>query len=117
MRLWLCLIAVSILLWTNGAQADPASAVAMVRAIPGVINASEDGGGNLWVEVQNRNGAQWNAYAASICTLIRPYHARIFLVKIIDFTTVRPKTKPRDWLMLGGANCSMVPGEAAPAPQ
>lgn len=125
MRLWLRLIGASILVWAGVvwadvvwegvAHADSAGAVSMVRGLPGVVNASEDGGGNLWVAVQNQNGALWNAYATSICTLIRPQHARIFLVKIVDFTTVRPKTKPRDWLMLGAANCAMAP--SAPAPQ
>jgi hypothetical protein len=107
-------LGVVAVLWSSIALADSMSAVGAVRTLPGVLNAVDDGRGNLWVAVQNRAGAQWNAYATEMCKVIRPYRARLFLVKVVDFTTIRPKSKPKDWLLLGGANCGMVPG-APPA--
>lgn len=91
------------------AMADPQSALMAVRAVPGVVNAFEDRGGNLWVLVNNTQGARWNPAAANICKLVRQYEARIFMVKLIDAATFNPKNKPKDWTMLGAVNCGMIP--------
>ena len=99
--LFLCLLAAPV-------AADPQSAMATVRGIPGVVDAVADNGGNLFVLVQNSPQGQWNAAAARICKIVRPHEARIFLVKMVDVASVMPKSKPKDWSYLGGANCGMV---------
>ncbi len=103
------LVVMALCLMSSPAWADPQSAVAAVRAIPGVETASEDAAGNLFVFVKNSPNGQWNRAAAGFCKLVRPHEARIFLVKIIDRDTVKPKSKPTEWGMLGAANCGMVP--------
>lgn len=107
-------LGLGMLAWAGTALADASSAVATVRTLPGVVSANEDGGGNMWVAVQNRSGAQWNAYAVGVCKMVRPHRARVFMVKVVDFTTIRPKSKPKDWLLLGSANCGDVPSDPAP---
>lgn len=97
----LCLLAVPV-------AANPQSATATVRLIPGVINAMTDNGGNMFVFVQNNPQGQWNTAAEKICKIVRPHQARIFLVKMIDAASVNQKNKPKDWSMLGGANCGSV---------
>ena len=101
------LTVVLCLIWAPVA-ADPQTAVAAVRSIPGISNAMEDNAGNLWVMVQNNPQGQYNLVAANICKIVRPHAARIFLVKVVDVATVVPKSKPKDWGFLGGANCGMV---------
>ena len=86
------------------ARADVDSAVKAVNALPGVVNSSPDSAGNLWVMVAPRAGVQWSQYAASVCLVVLPHHARIFLVKIIDVTSVHSKI-PKDWRMIGAASC------------
>jgi len=86
------------------AWADIDSAVKAVGALPGVVNASPDSAGNLWVMVAPRAGVQWSQYAASVCLVVLPHHARIFLVKMIDVTSVHSKV-PKDWRMIGAASC------------
>lgn len=87
------------------AKADQASAVAAARQLPLVLDAIPDPAGNLWVTVMQRPSVQWNALATQVCQVVVPHHARIFLVKIVDFNSVRTSKKPSDWHMLGGANC------------
>lgn len=105
------LFCAAAMLWALPAAADVESAVLTARSMPGVVNASADGKGNLWVSVQNRANAQWDAYAVEMCKVVMPHRARIFMVKVIDFTSIRPKTKPQDWRVLGAANCGAVTGE------
>ena len=90
-------------------HADPASAMAVVNRLPGVVRAAEDNAGNLWVMVNTQPGLDWSTYAAKVCQIVRQHHARIFLVKIVDMRSVQPKKKPKDWTMVGGANCASVP--------
>ena len=98
-----------LLLLSSPVAADPLSAMEAVRNIPGVLNAQEDAGGNLWVMVQNNPKTNWNDVAGVLCKVVRPHQARIFLVKMVDVATVVPKSKPKEWGLLGGANCGMVP--------
>ena len=102
-------LAISLCLASVPALADPQSAMALINSIPGVLKAQEDPGGNLWVVVQNKNPqTQWNNVATNICKAVIPHHARIFLVKIVDAATIAPKSKPKDWALLGAANCGNV---------
>jgi len=88
----------------NPAQADINSAVKAVDALPGVLGANPDNAGNLWVMVAPNPGVQWSQYAAQVCLVVLPHHARIFLVKVIDAGSVHSKA-PKDWRMLGAASC------------
>ena len=90
------------------AAADPQSAMALVGTIPGVLKAQEDTAGNMWVVVNNNPQVPWNQVANNICKIVIPHKARVFLVKIVDVASITPKSKPKSWAMLGGANCGMV---------
>jgi hypothetical protein len=103
------ILSLILLLISIPAFADPQSAVQAVRSIPGVDNAFEDTGGNLFVLVRQNPSAQWNNVAVEICKIVRPHQARIFLVKMVDEATVAPKSKPKDWGLLGAASCGMIP--------
>ncbi len=94
------------LLATNPALADLQSAVNAVRQLNGVLGAVPDNGGNLWVSVVPNPGTPWNQVAANICQVIKGQRSLIFLVKIVDYTSVRTSKKPGDWRKLGGANCA-----------
>jgi hypothetical protein len=86
------------------ALADVQSAVQSVKAIPRVIDAVPDPAGNLWVTVAPDPAVPWSQFAAVVCNVVRPHKARIFLVKMIDSGSVHSK-QPKDWRMIGGANC------------
>ena len=98
------LVLMAALSLTVPARADVDSVIKAVDAMPGVVGVSPDSAGNLWVMVAPRAGVQWSQYAASVCQVVLPHHARIFLVKIIDVTSVHSKL-PKDWRMLGAASC------------
>jgi len=106
MRTLLALLAMG--LTATDALADADSVAAVVKTMPGVVSSQQDNAGNLFVMVNNAPGIDWTRYSAGICKVVIQHHARIFLVKMIDANTVRPRSKPRDWGMLGGANCSVV---------
>ena len=98
-------ITMAALAFSTPALADLNSAVNMVKRLPQVLDAVPDNAGSLWVKVLPIPGADYMGYAKSLCTAIVPHHGRIFLVKIVDGTSVKSSKKPQDWRMLGGANC------------
>ena len=102
---WMVLAVMVALAAASPVLADANSAAQAVQAMPGVIDAIPDNGGNLWVTVAPNPGVQWSKYAAMICQVVKPHQARIFLVKIIDKTSVHSKS-PKDWRMIGAADCS-----------
>ncbi len=99
-------VVVALLLAASTALADERTAVAMIRHQPGVLNAVPDRAGNLWVSVLPNSKVNWSAYAQAMCRLVVPQRARIFLIKVVDATTVAKSKKPHDWHLLGGANCA-----------
>ena len=88
------------------AAADVQTAVAMVRAEPGVLAAVPDGAGNLWVSVLANPQVNWNGYAQVICRMVVPQQARIFLVKVVDVNSTHQSRNPRTWKLIGGARCA-----------
>ena len=110
MRLFL-IAALGLLLgqgFVGQAQADPQSAMAAVREVQGVQQAQEDSSGNLWVMVQRQPNGNYDAAAAQICRMVIHHQARIFLVKMVDAQSVTHKSKPKEWVVMGAANCRMV---------
>ncbi len=89
------------------AAADLETAVALVRSQPGVLGAVPDGAGNLWVSVVANPQVDWNSYARLMCRMVVPQQARIFLVKIVDVNSTHRSRNPRNWKMIGGANCAL----------
>jgi hypothetical protein len=100
-------IILAAVLATSPALADQASAVAMVKQQMGVLDAVPDHAGNLWVKVLPNPGVDWSGYATALCTAIIPHHGRIFLIKVVDATSVKGSKKPQEWRMMGGANCGL----------
>lgn len=99
-------VAAAALLAAAPALADVNTAVNLVKQQARVIDAVPDNAGNLWVSVLPDAGVNWNAYAALTCRIVVPQQARIFLIKIVDATTVHKSRNPHDWRLLGGANCA-----------
>ena len=95
-------------LWNVPAYADALSAMNAVDSIPGVLKSQVDNAGNMWVVVQNNPQTPWNKVSQNLCKVVIPHQARIFLVKIVDVTSVKQKSKPSDWSMIGAANCGNV---------
>jgi hypothetical protein len=89
------------------ALADQDSALAAVRAQPGVLDAQLDDRGSLWVVVKNDKIA-WEQYAVFMCTVVRPHQARVFSARIIDVTSVGRGKKSSEWKQLAQANCSLL---------
>ena len=87
------------------ARADQASAIAAVRAQPKVLDTQIDTRGNLFVVVKNEN-ISWDQYAAYMCVLVRPHQALVFVVQIIDMTSVGRGAKPAEWKRLAQVKCS-----------
>ncbi len=102
------LAALVLLLASTGAQADQASALAMVRSQPKVLDASIDDRGNLYVVVKNENAVAWEQYAAAMCRLVRPHQARVFQSHVIDMTSVGKGAKPAQWKRLAQVNCAGI---------
>jgi len=88
------------------ALADQLSAVNAVKGMPKVLDAVPDNAGNLWVSVVPDPKIQWNDYAGIVCKVVAPHRARIFLVKMVDNSSVHGK-RPQDWRLIGGANCGL----------
>jgi hypothetical protein len=86
------------------AWADQASAIAAVRAQPRVIDATIDNGGNMYVSVKAEK-LPWDQYAVQLCNLVRPHQARIFVIRIVDLTTVTAGKRPGDWKVFAQATC------------
>jgi hypothetical protein len=104
----LILAALCLLLAFGPAQADQVTALASVRAQPKVLDASIDDRGNLYVVVKNETAIAWEAYAASLCRLVRPHQARVFQTHVIDMTSVGKGAKPAQWKRLAQVNCSAI---------
>jgi hypothetical protein len=81
-------------------------AVELVKRQPRVVNAVADHAGNLWVTVVPDARVPWNEFASILCKMVIPFHERIFLVKIVDLSSVGQSSTPRNWRLLGGANCA-----------
>lgn len=86
------------------ALADQATAVQAVRQQPKVIDALVDNGGNMFVSVKNEKAA-WSQYAAHLCNVVKPHHARIFRIRVVDVTAVSFGAPPSAWQKLGEAKC------------
>lgn len=86
------------------AQATPDSALAKAKTLPDVVDARLDERGTLWLMVKNQE-ANWDKYAAVTCKLMQPHHARIFAVRVVDFTSVGRFRTSEDWKQLGAAKC------------
>ncbi|OAN54046.1 hypothetical protein A6A04_12430 [Paramagnetospirillum marisnigri] len=86
------------------ARADQATAMADIRSRPGVLDASIDDKGNLWVVVKNAN-ISWPQYAAFMCDVVRPHKARVFISRIVDVTSVGRGKKSSEWKQLAQAAC------------
>lgn len=95
------LVAVSI---AADALADEVSALRAVRSQPLVKEAALDGAGSLYVAVK-ADRAGWGHYAGQVCQLVRPHHARILQVRIVDITTVSPAQPPTAWKRLAETKC------------
>ena len=95
----LALLALPVSAW-----ADAASALAAVRAKPGVLDASIDDRGSLWVVVKN-GAIAWDQYATFMCDVVRPHQARVFVTRIVDVTSVGRGKKSSEWKQLAQANC------------
>jgi len=108
MRLRLLLAIFLLALTPLAARADVASAVAAVRAKPGVLDALIDDRGNLWVVVKN-DKINWDQYGIFMCQVVRPHQARVFMAHIVDVTSVGRGTKPQQWKNLSQVNCSLLP--------
>jgi hypothetical protein len=102
------LAAMVLLLASTGAQADQASALAIVRSQPKVLDTSIDDRGNLYVVVKNENAVSWEQYAAAMCRLVRPHQARVFQSHVIDMTSVGKGAKPPQWKRLAQVNCAAI---------
>jgi hypothetical protein len=89
----------------GAAKADEAGAIAQVRQVERVVDVGVDTHRNMWVIVKADSKVNWNAFASGVCSLVQPYGARIFLVKVVDSTSVPHSRDPAKWTMLGGANC------------
>ena len=99
-------VVVALLLAASPALANEQTAINLVRHEPGVLNAVPDHAGNLWVSVLPNNSMNWGVYAKALCQVVVPQQARIFLIKVVDATTVAKSKNPHDWRLLGGANCA-----------
>jgi hypothetical protein len=101
-------VLVALVLAAAPARADMQTAINLIKHSPGVLDVVPDNAGNLWVTVLPNGNVNWSAYAAQMCRIVVPQKARIFLIKVVDATTVaKSKSKTsRDWRLLGGANCA-----------
>jgi hypothetical protein len=106
MRRPLPLIALALLMAAAPARADLDGAVRAVKAQPKIIDAVADNAGNLWVTALPDQTIAWSAYAGILCKVVVPHHARIFLIKMVDATSVGASKKPTDWRLIGAANCA-----------
>jgi len=100
----LCLAAGLTVLAASPALADRDGALARAKAQTGVVDARIDDRGTLWVMVKKQT-ANWDTYAAVMCKLMQPYHALIFSVRVVDFTTIGRFRTSDDWTQLGAAKC------------
>ncbi|CCG40614.1 hypothetical protein [Magnetospirillum molischianum] len=98
-----CLIALA----ATPASADRETALAAVRALPGMLEAQIDDRGNLWAVVKN-DRASWNQYAALLCVVVRPHQARVFSARVVDVTSVGRGRKTSEWTVLAQANCGAL---------
>ncbi len=99
-------VLLAALVAASPARATVDTAVAIVKQQPRVINAVPDNAGNLWVTVLPDSKVNWSAYAKLLCQVVVPQRARIFLIKVVDATTVPKSKSPQGWRLLGGANCA-----------
>ncbi|MGE5548059.1 MAG: hypothetical protein ACM33T_14230 [Solirubrobacterales bacterium] len=86
------------------ALADEVSAVQAVRKQSRVVDTMLDNGGNLYVAVKPTAGA-WDQFGAYLCNVVRPHHARIFRIRVIDLTSMGAGKPPAAWRKLAEANC------------
>ena len=100
-------VLLAALLTASPALADMQGAVNVVKHQPLVMDAVPDNAGNLWVTVLPNASVNWSVYAAQLCRVVVPQRARIFLIKVVDVTTVPKSKSPHDWRLLGGANCAV----------
>ena len=101
----LLIAALAILASVGPAAADEVTALQAVRAQPRVIDAVIDNGGNLYVSVKPTAGA-WSQFGSHLCNVVRPHHARIFRVRVVDITTVAGGRPQATWKKLAEAKCS-----------
>lgn len=98
-------LAVPVLLGAAApAHADQAQAVATVRKISQVVDVKAEPGGNMYVIVKPVS-ADWDNFADAVCTLVKPFQARIFKVRVIEISKAVFSKKPQDWTRLGEASC------------
>ncbi|RAU21459.1 hypothetical protein CU669_13620 [Paramagnetospirillum kuznetsovii] len=105
MRLRSFVAALILLATPSLALADQDSALAAARSRPGVLDASIDDRGNLWVVVKNAN-ISWDQFANYMCDVVRPHKARVFIAHIVDVTSVGRGKKSSEWKQLAAASCA-----------
>lgn len=105
MRLRYLVAALVALAMPGPVRADQTTALEAVRTRPGVLDASIDDRGNLWVVVKNANIA-WDQYATFMCDVVRPHKARVFIARIVDVTSVGRGKKAAEWKQLAQAACA-----------
>jgi hypothetical protein len=88
------------------ALADRDSAIADVRARTGALDVSIDDRGNLWVVVKPIPNIAWDQYAATVCQVVTPHKARVFVANMVDVTSVGRGRKSNEWKVLGRASCA-----------
>lgn len=103
-RCWkLAALAAAVLAWTP-AQADQASALAMVKRQPKAVDALVDNSGNMYVLVKPEK-IQWGNYASAMCSVVKPHQARIFRMRIVELTKALYGKPPGTWERLAEADC------------